>query len=248
MKKLFKKFFLLLMSLLTLIKSGVAMNNRSLLPENVYKESYTIYNSKNIEWDLLKGTAYTMIGSSLIMVGILALMPESVTNWDKSDGKDLFKKWKRHVEEGPVIDRDDNFLNYVAHPVCGAWYYMAGRSSGVGIFGSFLYSFAFSTFFWEYGIEAFAEIPSKQDLIITPIGGTIIGEGFYALKRYIISNNYQLFSSKFLGKLMIWLMDPTTEMTKLFFDRYDENKVAVMPMVSKYKHNFTYGISWSVEL
>ena len=161
---------------------------------------------------------------------------------------DIFKKWHQHVKEGPVTDKDDLFLNYIAHPYVGAWYYMAGRSSGVGIFGSFLYSFAFSTFFWEYGIEAFAEIPSKQDLIITPIGGSILGEGFYILKRHIIENDYELLNSKFFGKLMIWLMDPVTEITKLFFDRYDEDKVVVMPMVSKHKNNFTYGISWNIEL
>ena len=243
-----KKIIILVILLCYYSFNVFAIETQQLLVENVYKQPYTIHNSKNVEWDLFRGTAYTMIGGSLATVGLLYLMPESFTNWDKDESGDIFKKWHKHVKAGPVTDHDDAFLNYVAHPYCGAWYYMAGRSSGIGVFGSFLYSFAFSTFFWEYGIEAFAEIPSKQDLIITPVGGTIVGEGFYFLKRYIIDNDYKLLNSKFFGKLMIWLMDPATEITKLFFDRYDENKVVIMPMVSKYKDNFTYGISWSVEL
>ncbi|WP_203249645.1 MULTISPECIES: DUF3943 domain-containing protein [Cysteiniphilum] len=66
---------------------------------------------------------------------------------------------------------------YIGHPYAGAIYYMAARDSGFGEFESFLYSAFISTFFWEYGVEAFAEVPSIQDLIVTPVDGWLLGVG-----------------------------------------------------------------------
>ena len=106
------------------------------------------------------------VGATVIAFGVLYAMPESVTNWDKEAMKEngITYKWKQNVKAGPVWDDDDWVLNWITHPYSGGVYYMTARSSGFNMFESFLYSAFMSTFFWEYGIEAFAEIPSKQDL------------------------------------------------------------------------------------
>ncbi|HEU4789756.1 MAG TPA: DUF3943 domain-containing protein, partial [Flavobacterium sp.] len=149
-------------------------------------------------------------GAAIIAFGVLYSMPESVTNWDKEAMKEngITYKWKQNVKAGPVWDNDDWVLNWITHPYSGGVYYMTARSSGFNIFESFLYSAFMSTFFWEYGIEAFAEIPSKQDLIITPVLGSVVGEGFFYAKKSILKHDKKVLNSKVLGYTSLFLIDP----------------------------------------
>jgi hypothetical protein len=149
-------------------------------------------------------------GTAVLAFGILWAMPESVSNWDKEEIKEkgILWKWKENVKAGPVWDDDDWVLNYITHPYSGGVYYMTARSSGFTILESFAYSAIMSTFFWEYGIEAFAEIPSTQDLIITPVLGSVVGEGFFYAKKSILRNDHRVLKSRFLGYTSLLLMDP----------------------------------------
>jgi len=134
--------------------------------------------SEEKDWDYLMGQTYTILGLSVATVGLMTFLPESITKWD-DDQRDLSKlgqKWKDNVSDGPVWDRDEHFLNYVMHPYFGGVYYTAARHAGYNEFESFVYSWTMSTFFWEYGVEAFAEVPSWQDLFITPFFGAVVGE------------------------------------------------------------------------
>ncbi len=196
--------------------------------QSVYAKPYSFWEN-DVDYKLVKAQTYTVIGASLAGLGILYMLPESFTNWDKDDTSNIFSKWWNNVKDGPVTDSDDFFLNYVTHPYWGAVYYMAARSSGASAPYSFLYSAIISTFFWEYGVEAFAEVPSKQDLWITPIIGSILGEGFYLSKRHILGNNYQLLGSEALGHTAIFLMDPLSEVASWFIEEDDlkENEVAL---------------------
>ena len=56
------------------------------------------------------------------------------------------------------------------------------------------------------------------DLIVTPVAGALLGEGFYIAKRHILENNSELCGSKVLGKIALFTMDPMTEVTTLLFD------------------------------
>jgi hypothetical protein len=193
--------------------------------ENVTPYNYNILSVADSTLVLQNGTAYPptkrdyrrlgydtamYLGATVIAFGILYAMPESVTNWDKEEMKEkgIAYKWKENVKAGPVWDEDDWVLNWITHPYSGGIYYMTARSSGFNIFESFLYSTLMSTFFWEYGIEAFAEIPSKQDLIITPVVGSIVGEGFFYAKKSILRNDRKVLQSRFLGYTSLLLMDP----------------------------------------
>lgn len=80
---------------------------------------------------------------------------------------------------------------------------------------SMLYSAAISTIGWEFGIEACMERPSYQDLIFTPLLGSILGEGFYRLKRLIVSNNYELLGTPVLGHIAAFFLDPVNEVIGL---------------------------------
>lgn len=170
---------------------------------NTYPPDHRDYKRLGITTAMYAGTA-------VLAFGMLWAMPKSVSNWDKEGIKDkgVLWKWKENVKAGPAWDDDDWTLNYIAHPYSGGVYYMTARSGGFNIFESFLYSAFMSTFFWEYGIEAFAEIPSKQDLVITPVLGSVVGEGFFYAKKSIVKNDHRIFKSRLLGYTALVLIDP----------------------------------------
>ena len=211
---------------------------------NVYDRPYSLTENK-VDTKLLLQNTGGLVGLSVVTMGLLYIAPSSFTNWDDEDRKHPLSKWWDNVSRAPVWDKDDFFLNYVTHPYAGAVYYMGARSAGANAGYSFLYSFALSTFFWECGIEALAERPSIQDLIVTPVFGAIFGEGFYQAKRHILDNDRELLGSRILGQTTIFLMDPLTEMSEFFFADKPEEKqkfsFSSQPFVSK-NNSFGYGL------
>lgn len=175
-------------------------------------------------WKHLWVNTSVLMGAGVATMVILEALPQESTAWNKRANTKvpMFKRWWKHVKEGPVWDGDNAIFNYVLHPYAGAAYYMGARSCGFNCLGSFLYSFCISTFFWEYGFEAFNEIPSVQDLIITPVVGSLLGEGFYLVKRHIVSKGYRLFGSRILGYIAAFLVDPLNECIGYF--RGDQRK------------------------
>lgn len=146
---------------------------------------------------------------SLATMGILYALPEDFTGWERDDFKYIGLNYKENFEERGVIwDPDNAFFNFVGHPYVGAVYYIAARKSGYDEYHSFLYSFVMSSFFWEMGIEAFAEAPSIQDIIITPGAGAILGELMFAMEHKILENDGKILKSRFLGKTALIAIDP----------------------------------------
>ena len=159
-----------------------------------------------------------LIGGGLATLVILDLLPENATNWNKKEEAEvpMAERYFDNVMNGPHWDGDNPIFNYVLHPYAGAAYYMSARSQGFNMWYSALYSLAVSTIFWEYGVEAFMEIPSYQDLIITPLGGWLLGEAFYRAKRYIVEHDYHLLGSKALGYAAAFICDPVNEFLGYF--------------------------------
>jgi len=122
---------------------------------------------------ITRDTAF-YLGYQVAFAGFLWLLPESVTSWTKDQKKATLKKWNDNAGN-PVWDEDKWWINYLAHPYFGATYYVRARERGFGEFGSFCYSALLSTLY-EFGIEAFFEPPSYQDLIVTPVGGILVGK------------------------------------------------------------------------
>lgn len=179
---------------------------------------FTDYNPKNININEQLSAPQRRLAESFLYtqafmistVLVLWVMPESVSKWDKNalEEKSLSERWKEHVKAGPVWDHDDFVINYIGHPVSGAYYYTAARGCGISPGGSFLYSAFLSTFVWEYGYEAFAEIPSIQDIFSTPVIGSLMGEGFYILEKKIDKNGGEVLGSKTLGNIGYFLLNP----------------------------------------
>ncbi len=111
-----------------------------------------------------RDTAWFM-GYQAAALGLSLLLPDV----DEEEVKD----WGNNVGN-PRFDPDQWWVNYIVHPYWGATYYIRARERGFGALGSFAYSALLSTLF-EFGIEAFYERPSYQDLIVTPVVGSLIG-------------------------------------------------------------------------
>lgn len=148
----------------------------------------------------------SIFGYGFGVIGAIWLMPEEISHWDK-EGQ-VFSKWGDNVSDGPVWDRDVGWINLIGHPYFGGVYYQAARKSGYRQWDSFVYAFLMSTFYWEYGIEAFAETPSVQDLVVTPVLGWIYGEWAFQTERDIRSNGGKVLNSEFLGSTALVLLDP----------------------------------------
>jgi hypothetical protein len=188
-------------------------------------------------------------GTAVVGFGVLWIMPESVTNWDKESIKEngILWKWKQNVKAGPVWDEDNWVLNWITHPYFGGIYYMTARSSGFTVLESFGYSAVMSTFFWEYGIEAFAEIPSIQDLIITPVVGSVVGEGFFYAKKSIIKHDKKVLKSRVLGITTLFLMDPFNTILDGFgYKEKVKTQMNIAPVgVNQFSKNPIWGVNFS---
>ena len=191
----------------TLMQFTDAINYRNIY-DAPYSKSYACPNKRNLTQNTI-----ALFCGGIATLGVLELLPENTTAWNKTKLRNtpFFERWWNHVKKGPVWDHDNWVFNYVLHPYGGAAYYMSARSQGLNTWQSSLYSLGVSTLFWEYGIEAFMEYPSIQDLIITPAVGSIIGEQFYKLKRCIVGNDYYLLGSKFWGHFVAFFLDPVNE-------------------------------------
>ena len=182
------------------------------LPET--SQTAFIYNPARDPKRLLINTGVNF-GMSAIKFGVLWVSPSSFSLWDKDQIRETgwCKSWKENVKTGPVFDDDSFFMNWIMHPWGGAIYYMSARGSGYRWWESFIFSGLLSTFMWEYGLEAFAEVPSWNDLIVTPVIGSLLGEGFFVLKREIVKNDTCILKSRFLGRAILILVDPVNEFT-----------------------------------
>lgn len=185
---------------------------------SLYDLPYSI-TRKNHDWKRLWINTATLSGAFVGTLLVLECLPEDATSWDRAELQDvpLFKRWHNHViKKGPEWDHDKFYFNYILHPYAGAVYFMAARSCGFNAWQSLLYCTIISNIGWEFGVEAFMERPSIQDLFITPLVGSAIGECFYKLKRHIVSNGYTLYGSSILGNIVVFLIDPVNEVVGLF--------------------------------
>lgn len=166
----------------------------------------------------LAANTAVLFGAGFATLAVLDLLPQDATSWNKKEETEvpMTERYMKNVMKGPHWDGDKIIFNYVLHPYAGAAYFMSARSQGFNFWYSALYSFGVSTIFWEYGIEAFMEIPSIQDLIITPVVGSLLGECLYRGKRYIVEHDYELLGWKPLGYVAAFLCDPVNEFLGYF--------------------------------
>jgi hypothetical protein len=187
----------------------------NLNPNNDFYQSpyqISLFSPDNGEDDArLWSQTKSIFAYGLGVIGIIALLPDDVSNWDNEEG--IFEKWRTNIKHGPVWDRDKEPLNLIGHPYFGGVYYQVARKSGFRQWDAFVYSALMSTFYWEYGIESFAEVASIQDLIITPVLGWAYGEWAFNTEMDIRQNNNTVWGSSFLGRTALFFLDPVDSLS-----------------------------------
>ncbi len=130
----------------------------------------------------LKRDTYYFLGYQLVSIGILYILPENMSGWsDEQKEEYSLSRWWYNVRH-PTWDSDDFFINYVTHPYWGAAYFVRARERGYTSGESFWYSAMLSAMY-EFGAEALFEQPSIQDLIVTPVLGSLLGRYFMGVRE-----------------------------------------------------------------
>lgn len=135
------------------------------------------------------------------LVGSGFLYGHSPLGWEEPTAE----KWSSNISQPPEYpDGDGLLINYVGHPLMGAYMFIFARHQGF----DFMQSAGASTlgsFFWEYGLEAPFERPSRSDLLVTSTIGSLIGEAAYHLYKEIDRSPA---GSKWYGKVAKMIICP----------------------------------------
>lgn len=219
-----------------------------------FPEQNTNLSFSHPDWHRMWINTGVLTGAYVAALFTLELLPEDATNWNRAEFHDvpLWVRWRKHVlKEGPEWDHDNTMFNFLLHPYAGAAYFMAARSCGFSFWGSLLYCTCISTIAWEFGIEAFMERPSYQDIFITPLVGSVMGEGFFRIKRYLVENDYRLFGSPILGNIAAFLVDPVNEVVGLVggnparqYAKERKLEISSSPLLARGTYGFSVNITF----
>jgi len=112
-------------------------------------------------------------------------------------------RYKRTFTSPPVWDRDSISWNYGVHPIMGSFSYLAYRNRKAHWAEAFAGS-AINSAIYEYIIAGGTQQPSINDMIVTPVLGSLLGEGIYRLKKQLLRDHHL----NFIEKVAITVTDP----------------------------------------
>lgn len=155
------------------------------------------------DWSGMARDTALLLTYQVIGIGIFYVLPESISQWsDEAKDNVGFERWWYNVQN-PTWDDDELWVN-AGHAYFGAAYYIRARERGFGEINAFLYATLASTIY-EFGIEAFFEPPSYNDLIVTPVGGALLGAFVFEPIRRLIRAKQEL---KWYDHTLLVLSDP----------------------------------------
>ncbi len=188
-----------------------------------------------------RSDTYHFLAYQAVSIAVLYAMPEDVTGWtlEQKDEYSLSKWWYnvRH----PQWDSDDFYINYILHPYWGATYYVRSRERGFSRRSSFWYSARLSAAY-EFGVEALFEEVSIQDVIVTPIGGWLVGEYFMGV-RYRIEARHDGYSRMpFRDRFVLTVTDPLGAMNRVVDGWFGLGKdLRILPYQNPFSRSFEPG-------
>ena len=138
------------------------------------------------DWAGMRRDLYSLIGWQVVATAIIYHAPEEYSNWSDAEKDNLgFEQWRDNMTD-LEWDKDHWAINYILHPYWGAGYYVRGRERGFSRVGSFWVAVLYSSVY-EFGVESFLEQPSIQDIIVTPLVGSVLGIWFDDIRSRIRS-------------------------------------------------------------
>ncbi|WP_255491075.1 DUF3943 domain-containing protein [Dysgonomonas sp. 520] len=118
---------------------------------------------------------------------------------------------KANFKHGFVWDNDQLGTNMFLHPYHGSMYFNAARSNGFSYLGSSAFALG-GSLMWEMFLEN--EYPSINDVIATPIGGTIFGEVFHRASDMVIDDR-KTGRERVVREVAAFLITPTRGLSRL---------------------------------
>jgi len=189
--------------------------------------------ASSADWRGIRRDTVYFLGLQFAAIGVIYVLPEDISGWSPEQ-KDNYsiEKWKENVRN-PHWDDDKWWINYILHPYWGGAYYIRAQERGLDRGQSFLYSVLLSTLY-EYGTEAFFEKPSYQDLIVTPVVGSLLGRYLFTpIRQSIRAQPGELGWS---SKTILFLTDPlgviNAQVDRIFGVKTDVN-LQFGPVVSQ---------------
>jgi hypothetical protein len=113
------------------------------------------------------------------------------------------KTYKRTFTLPPVWDSDSISWNYGVHPIMGSFSYLSYRNKHAHWAEAFAGA-AVNSAIYEYLIAGGTQQPSINDLIVTPVLGSLLGEAIYQLKKRLLRDHHL----NFVEKIAITITDP----------------------------------------
>ncbi len=190
------------------------------LPDRETSGHYTTFNSGStvLNWETGAGRSYLIPAGELLAYLFLLNQYDRHFTAPKSayrtDGDTI---WQHLTDSKWVLDNDQFSVNQFLHPYGGSVYYGLARSSGLSFWESLLYSSA-GSFFWEIAGETTS--PSINDMIATPIGGTLLGEPLFRMASLLLETDEG--RPGFWRELGAAVLSPPMGFNRLMFgDRFD---------------------------
>ncbi|MEJ2604498.1 MAG: DUF3943 domain-containing protein [Gammaproteobacteria bacterium] len=178
----------------------------------------------------LRRDTWYFVGTQFAVIAILYTVPESVSGWTDEQKKDYsLSNWWDNVTH-PTWDSDDWYLNYLLHPYWGGAYYVRARERGYPGAQAVAYSALLSAIY-EFGAEALFEPVSIQDLIVTPLVGSLVGTYFMHLRDGIRTRERETGARGF-GDSVLWIATDPLGAVNRQIDRWfgwEESSVSVRP-------------------
>jgi len=125
--------------------------------------------------------------------------------------------YKRTFTLPPVWDEDHWSWNYEVHPIMGSFSYLSYRNHG-GHWAEAVAGTALNSVIYEYLIAGGTQQPSWNDMIATPLLGSLLGEGIYQAKKLMIRDRYL----SWWEKILISVTDPF----EVLYYGFDYRKIA----------------------
>lgn len=135
-------------------------------------------------------------------------------DWSKAVRWSMYKKT---FSSFPFIDRDHWSWNYEVHPYMGSISYLCYRNRAASPWQSLAGS-ALNSVIYEFVIAGGTQPASLNDLIVTPLGGSLLGEGLYQFKKILLKDRYL---SPF-EKVLVTICDPV----EVFYFGFNYQKLA----------------------
>lgn len=142
-------------------------------------------------------------GYGVMSMALMYGLPYRITNWKNQNPKQYGEHMKRAFTHAPVFDPDGWYINYIGHPYQGSIYYNSVRSQGAKWWQAFLFDTG-NILIWEYVIESGNEQPSIQDMLTTPIAGSLLGECIHQATMAMSKNGFRWYE-----KVLVCVFNPT---------------------------------------